>query len=305
MDPVTMTLLGGIFGAANDNSQRNKDRYLNSPAGIRAEAEKAGFNPLLFTGSAGSFGAGYAPQMGSKISSSFALAGDQMQREQELLLQQTRLEQENQRLAILAKQSQLNVADRGGIYGNRSDTALATGGGVPDALSAISVPTTIESVELNPATMTSMSNVGKGTFADPIEVDAAASEEVIGENEIYQYISSFYKMYRHADYNAALDFLMKRSGGTIGRTEMHQRVLNDPRIRSLLPNVWKRAVLSSQDNGQEFLDDMRDSFMKPFFPNTWDEATTSGWEKPLPDTEFSRTLRKLQLGAFGINLNAN
>lgn len=122
-----MSVIGSVAGAAINQANRNRDTYLNSPAGIRAEAEKAGFNPLLFTGAAGSFGAGYSPTMGSNIAQGFALAGEQEQREMELILQRTALEQENQRLSSLAAQNRLNVPE-GGIY---DDAPLLAGEGSP------------------------------------------------------------------------------------------------------------------------------------------------------------------------------
>ena len=61
-------VVGGVLGliGSSKNNKATKaahasDTYNNSPQGIRANAEEAGFNPLTVLNSGRSFGAGYSP----------------------------------------------------------------------------------------------------------------------------------------------------------------------------------------------------------------------------------------------------
>lgn len=103
---------------------------MNSPQGIRANAEEAGFNPLAFVGPGTGTGAGYAPQMGSIIANGFAAAADQWTNEKQLQLQKAQLEQENERLKKLSEKTIL-TPKVGGIYskGGRNDKTTGLGSG--------------------------------------------------------------------------------------------------------------------------------------------------------------------------------
>jgi hypothetical protein len=140
-------LIGGNRARKHEKDERSKDRYMNSPEGIRKNAEKAGFNPLVFAGPGTGTGVGYAPTMGSSIANSWALAGEAIGGgiSQKLAekSQLTELQQENERLEKLAQRSILNPKVQG-IYGNarhvgkQGSSSVGSGGarakGVPASL---------------------------------------------------------------------------------------------------------------------------------------------------------------------------
>lgn len=110
------SLLGGVLGQRNSNKQARLAREATDPATIRRKAEAAGFNPLLFTGQAFSTaGAMSQPILGSAIADAASVYLNTRFREQELQLQRTRLEQENQRLTDLVSAATLRPPI-GGIY---------------------------------------------------------------------------------------------------------------------------------------------------------------------------------------------
>lgn len=115
-------LLGFIGGSKNRKSQERihaQDTYNNSPQGIRANAEEAGFNPLTVLTSGRSFGAGYAPVFGNEYAAlgqgiDDALSGLTAER-----AQVSALESENQRLQKLVQRNTLTPPVPG-VYGARN-----------------------------------------------------------------------------------------------------------------------------------------------------------------------------------------
>lgn len=112
-----LTLAGSLIGAKKQSDARKRSDWMNSPQGIRANAEEAGFNPRVFAGPGTGTGAQYAPTMGSTIANGFALASDQLQEQQALKRQKTELEQENRRLEKVVQATTLTPKVPG-VYGN-------------------------------------------------------------------------------------------------------------------------------------------------------------------------------------------
>lgn len=117
-----LSLVGSLFGAKKSSDASKRADWNNSPQGIRANAEEAGFNPLAFVGPGTGTGAGYAPQMGSIIANGFAAAADQWTNEKQLQLQKAQLEQENERLKKLSEKTIL-TPKVGGIYARKPNNA--------------------------------------------------------------------------------------------------------------------------------------------------------------------------------------
>jgi hypothetical protein len=126
------SLLGGLFG----RSERRKDAYANSPAGIRENAQRAGFNPLAFIGVPQ--GAGYAPTFGNSIANAGAAIANGITENEQLKLQKTALDQENERLRLLAEENVLRPKVPG-LYG--SPLPVPRGGFAPRAIKGVGAST--------------------------------------------------------------------------------------------------------------------------------------------------------------------
>lgn len=107
--------------------QRKSDSYMNSPQGIRANAEAAGFNPLVFAGPGTGTGASYAPRFGSAVAEAGAALASGMVDDEALKIQKAELELENRRLTEQIKNNQLR-AKVPGIYGQRSTNSTIRDG---------------------------------------------------------------------------------------------------------------------------------------------------------------------------------
>lgn len=121
-----LSLLGGILGRRSADRARRRQEYLNSPSGIRAESEAAGFNPLVFAGQAGSFGAGNMITGGQIMAQALTDAASVIPRQQELAIANAQLELERDRLTQQVRQATLqpNVP---GIYGAQNENTSFTG----------------------------------------------------------------------------------------------------------------------------------------------------------------------------------
>lgn len=119
------SLLGGLFGKNSAEKATRDQNYYNRPRAQRQRAEGGGFNPL-FVMSNGASGnqtqSGYSPIMGNSIAQAGAAFAGAMQAEEQLKIQRSELEMENQRLDELVKATKL-TANVGGIYakGNRNN----------------------------------------------------------------------------------------------------------------------------------------------------------------------------------------
>lgn len=108
--------IGSLLGARSASRARRRAEYNNSPAGIRANAEAAGFNPLVFAGPGTGTGAQYAPVAGQMIADALSTFGGAFDETTELRQENSRLQQETERLNRRATAATLN-AEYGGIYG--------------------------------------------------------------------------------------------------------------------------------------------------------------------------------------------
>lgn len=128
-------LVGPVLGfigqkEANDTAKNAaaRDSYNNSPQGIRANAEQAGFNPLTVLNSGRSFGAGYQPQFGNALGQLGQGITDAINGQEQLKIQKAELEIERQRVDQLAKAMTLGPKIPG-IYGARSGYGSGTARG--------------------------------------------------------------------------------------------------------------------------------------------------------------------------------
>lgn len=133
------SLLGGVLGNRASKKAHDKDTYNNSPQGIRANAEAAGFNPLIFAGPGTGTGARYTPAFSNPLAGAGAILSDGYYQQEQLKIQKAELEQENQRLENMAKKFSLTPPIPGlygGQYGAR--TKARTSGVAGSAASSVS-----------------------------------------------------------------------------------------------------------------------------------------------------------------------
>lgn len=125
------SLLGGILGRNAEKKAIAAQNAYNDPAQIRARAEAAGFNPLLFVGPGvgNQMTTGGANYMGSAIADAGMQIADQMSKNRELARLE-KLSAENKKLA--EKVQNLTIRPKvGGVYAQREATPslrVATGG---------------------------------------------------------------------------------------------------------------------------------------------------------------------------------
>ncbi|WP_071675231.1 hypothetical protein [Nioella nitratireducens] len=179
-------LVSGLFGAASANKARKRQEYLNSPAGIRAQSEAAGFNPLVFAGQAGSFGAGNMVTGGEILAQAAADSVDtfstERNRSRELQIANSQLQVERDRLNEQVRQATLqpNVP---GIYGN----ARTSGGdsGLPDRVGGPDFdgdPPSPSGLNTNEAASFSFGGIdfsGSGAFST-----GGTVEDALGDSEV-------------------------------------------------------------------------------------------------------------------------
>lgn len=125
------SLLGGILGRNSEKAAIAAQNAYNDPAQIRARAEAAGFNPLLFVGPGvgNQMTTGGSNYMGSAIADAGMQIADQMSKNRELARLE-KLSAENKKLA--EKVQNLTIRPKvGGVYAQREATPslrAATGG---------------------------------------------------------------------------------------------------------------------------------------------------------------------------------
>lgn len=121
----------GLLGLASDRSARKRSDYNNSPQGIRANAEAAGFNPLAFVGPGTGTGAQYAPSFGSTLNQIGQGLTDYAIESRALDLQKQQLEQEKEQLEELRKSHILRPSNES-LYGKRKNGKGNSGASGPD-----------------------------------------------------------------------------------------------------------------------------------------------------------------------------
>ncbi len=112
-------ILGFAGGLLNNRSQKKmhvQDTYNNTPQGIRANAEAAGFNPLVFAGPGTGTGAGYTPQLSNPLAALGEGLDAHFAEREALKIQRAELDLENRRLEELVKRTTLTPPVPG-IYG--------------------------------------------------------------------------------------------------------------------------------------------------------------------------------------------
>lgn len=136
-------VIGPVLGfigekEANDSAKNAaaRDSYNNSPQGIRANAEQAGFNPLTVLTSGRSFGAGYQPQFGNALGHLGQGITDAINGREQLKIQKAELEIERRRVDQLAKAMTLGPKIPG-IYGARSGYGTSKRSGKTGAARAL------------------------------------------------------------------------------------------------------------------------------------------------------------------------
>lgn len=128
-------MIGAIIGAGlsflgarkNRKAQEGmhaQDTYNNSPQGIRANAEAAGFNPLTVLGSGRSFGAGYTPIFDNDLAHLGTMVEDGLGAMRQQKTKMTQLKGQNQRLQNLVERTTLGTKSPG-VYERRQADALA------------------------------------------------------------------------------------------------------------------------------------------------------------------------------------
>ena len=131
MDPIIggalikggLGLLGGLFGQRSRRKQAARQEYLRSPAGIRAESEKAGFNPLTVLQSGRDFAADlYRPVIGDALANAGMAVGDGMQ---QAAMEKTRLQMHNDNLKARLKALSLKPVPN--QYGRTTGTGAKIG----------------------------------------------------------------------------------------------------------------------------------------------------------------------------------
>lgn len=186
--------IGSIFGARSASRARRRADYNNSPQGIRANAEAAGFNPLVFAGPGTGTGAQYAPIAGQMIADALASFGGAFDETTQLREENTRLRQETEQLNRRATAATLN-AEYGGIYeqapnqrpsitrqGDNTTLPGDSSGGSSDSLPALNLRNA-EGYSVNEAPLFRFFGrdmYGSGDFAT-----GGTYEDALGESEVF------------------------------------------------------------------------------------------------------------------------
>lgn len=118
-----------LIGGAANRRQRNKELAMQDPSHIRASAEAAGFNPLLFTNQAFQ-GLSYAPRFGDSIASAGELLARGLDDSAQQRAQISQLEQQNAKLAENAQRLVQGVQPRS-VFDGRTTPAPRPSSAVP------------------------------------------------------------------------------------------------------------------------------------------------------------------------------
>lgn len=121
--PATIGAAGSLIGGALDRKENRRQaarqEYLRSPAGIRAESEKAGFNPLTVLTSGRELAAdSYRPVIGDALANAGFHVSDAIQKEK---MRQTELQMHNDNLKARLKALSLKPVPN--QYGRTTGTA--------------------------------------------------------------------------------------------------------------------------------------------------------------------------------------
>ena len=120
-------LLGGLLNRSAAKKQQARNEHNNDPATIRAKFEAAGFNPRLGIQGWSPSQSTYAPRFGDSVASAAAIYDEDKRVEEQLKIQKSQLEQENQRLEMLAERTKLRPSVPG-IYGRTANVRQSVHG---------------------------------------------------------------------------------------------------------------------------------------------------------------------------------
>lgn len=114
------SLLGGILGRNSEKKAIAAQNEYNKPVNIRARAEEAGFNPLLFVGAGvgQQTATGGSNIMGSAIANAGLALADGMDKEKMLEIERARLAMDREKLDALLNNATIRPKV-GGIYAQR------------------------------------------------------------------------------------------------------------------------------------------------------------------------------------------
>lgn len=168
-----LSLLGGILGRNSERKAIAAQNEYNNPSNIRARAEAAGFNPLLFVGPGvgNQMATGGSNFMGSAIADAGLMLSEALAKRQDLR-KLDRLKDENQKL----NQQVTNLTIRpkfGGIYSQREaiPSKRAALGGSNDAapvkasavgVSGVAAGGVSTQLRVSPLTLTTRSDISDG-----------------------------------------------------------------------------------------------------------------------------------------------
>lgn len=122
------SLLSGIFGRNSEKKAIKKQNEYNAPIQVRARAEAAGFNPLLFAGPGvgQQTTTGGSNYMGEAIANAGLVLADGVQKKKMMDIERSRLKMDQQKLDLLIQNATIRPKS-GGVYaGNLS--APSSGG---------------------------------------------------------------------------------------------------------------------------------------------------------------------------------
>lgn len=112
------SLLGGLFGSKKEEKAINRQNEYNDPINVRARAEEAGFNPLLFIGPGvgQQTATGGTNYMGAAIADSSMMLANQISGQAEEKARLQNLQLQNQKLQKELQQATLRPKSAG-LYG--------------------------------------------------------------------------------------------------------------------------------------------------------------------------------------------
>jgi hypothetical protein len=126
-----LSLVSGLFGKNSEKKAIKAQNAYNDPKQVRARAEAAGFNPLLFIGPGvgQQTATGGGNYMGEAIANAGLALTDGIQKKQMMDIERSRLKMDQQKLDLLIQSATIRPKS-GGIYaGNVSAPSLGGVGG--------------------------------------------------------------------------------------------------------------------------------------------------------------------------------
>lgn len=177
------SLLGGAMSSRSAKKRQREQNAYNDPVQMRARMEKAGFNPLLGPDFAGNqMTVAPSGMMGNAIAQAGLTIANGMSEKKQLELEQTKLEQDRERLDKLLQEATIRPKV-GGIYAQTQNTQSIKKTGAPllSGAAAASEPagfkpqgvSTVEPEKVEESTMVMQSDGMTSSNPDnPVEMEA-------------------------------------------------------------------------------------------------------------------------------------